>query len=51
MRVGPLDGRVLLATVAAFYIAAVWLSVRGDRRRGTADEIHGVEREMDHWKT
>ncbi|HYO46578.1 MAG TPA: DUF2270 domain-containing protein, partial [Gemmatimonadota bacterium] len=51
MRVGPLDGWVVLAIVGAFYLAAVWLAVRGDRRRGIADEIHGVEREMDHWKT
>jgi len=51
MRVGPLDGWVVLAIVGAAYLAAVWLAVRGDRRRGIADEIHGVEREMGHWKT
>ncbi|HEY7471402.1 MAG TPA: DUF2270 domain-containing protein [Gemmatimonadota bacterium] len=51
MRVGPLDGKFVLATVLAFYAAAVWLAVLGDRRRGITDEIHGIEREMDHWKT
>lgn len=51
MRVGPLDGWAVLAIVGAFYTSAIWLAVRGDRRRGVADEIHGVEREMDHWKT
>jgi uncharacterized membrane protein len=51
MRVGPLDGKVVLALVLAFYATAVWLALRGDRRRGSADEIHGIEREMEHWKT
>jgi len=26
-------------------------SHRGDPRRGAPDEIHGLEREMHHWKT
>lgn len=30
---------------------ARWLAVRGDPRRVSADEISGVEREMDRWKT
>ena len=51
MRVGPLDGEVVLATVVGFYAVAVWLALRGDNRRGISDEIHGIEREMDHWKT
>lgn len=51
MRIGPLDGKVVLAIVLAFYATAIWLAVRGDRRRGITDEIHGIEREMDHWKT
>ena len=51
MRVGPLSGRVVLASVIAFYAAAIWLAIRGDRRRGFSDEVHGVEGEMEHWKT
>jgi hypothetical protein len=51
MRIGPFHGGLVLASVIAFYAAAGWLAVRGDPRRGSADEISGVEREMDHWKT
>jgi uncharacterized membrane protein len=51
MRVGPLGGPVVLALVGVFYTAAIWLAALGDRRRGIADEIHGIEQEMDHWKT
>jgi uncharacterized membrane protein len=51
MRLGPLHGGFVLGSVAAFYLAAVWLAVRGDPRRVSADEVSGVEREMDHWKT
>lgn len=51
MEAGPLPGRVVLGTVIVFYGVATWLAVRGDPRRGAADEIHGLEREMDHWKT
>lgn len=51
MRIGPFHGGLVLASVVAFYAAAGWLAVRGDPRRGSADEVRGVEREMDHWKT
>lgn len=51
MEAGPLPGVLVLGTVLSLYAAATWLAVRGDPRRGAADEIHGLEREMDHWKT
>jgi uncharacterized membrane protein len=50
MEAGPLPGLVVLGTVVAFYGVATWLAVRGDPRHGAADEIRGLEREIDRWK-
>lgn len=35
---------------AEYLSVAIWLAVRGDPRHGAADEIRGLEREMDRWK-
>jgi uncharacterized membrane protein len=51
MAVGPLSGWVILALVGAFYVAAACLAVWASRKRGGGDEIHGLERAIDHWKT
>ena len=51
MRLGPVGGALVLASVVVFGTIAIWLAVRGDPRRGAADEVRGIEREIAHWKT
>ncbi len=51
MAVGPLPALVMLVFVAAFYAACVGLAMWAGHTRKIVDEIHGLEEQMDHWKT
>jgi uncharacterized membrane protein len=50
MGVGPIGGILMLSLVAAFYATVIGLAVWAGGQRGRSDEIHGLEREIDHWK-
>jgi uncharacterized membrane protein len=49
--VGPFSHWVILGPVAAFYGAALSLAVWARTIRGGGDEVHGVEKSMERWKT
>ena len=49
--IGPLAGSMVMAIVAVIFAAAVVLSLTLGRQRGGSDEVHGVEADIDHWKT
>lgn len=51
MAIGPVDGWLVLTLVLLFYGVAVNLAVFGPGRGRGGDEVHGLEKAMDHWKT
>jgi uncharacterized membrane protein len=51
MGIGPVSGWAVLLAWLAFWVVAVWLSVWGGSRGRHGDEVHGLEKEIDHWKT
>ncbi|MFN7961612.1 MAG: DUF2270 domain-containing protein [Thermoanaerobaculia bacterium] len=51
MEIGPLTGREVILGWAAFWVAAVWLAIWGGGRGRHGDEVHGLEKEIEHWKT
>ena len=51
MAIGQVNGWIVMALVAAFYTGAVWLAIWSARERGGSDEVHGLEKAIDHWKT
>ena len=50
MSIGPIGGWVMVALVLAFYGTAAWLAIWAGGQRGASDEVHGLEREIAHWK-
>jgi uncharacterized membrane protein len=51
--IGPFTGASILALVILFYSAAIALAVWGGRlphHGGAIHEVHGIERQLDHWK-
>jgi uncharacterized membrane protein len=51
MAIGPLPGPAVLLLVAAFYVTAIRLAVWAGDQPGGTDEVHGLERAIEHWKT
>lgn len=51
MSVGPIDGPVVLAAVGAWFAVAAWLAVRVGHVRVAIDEVRGVEKRPETWKT
>ena len=51
MAVGVVPGVVILLAVAVFYATAVWLAVWAGGQKGGTDEVHGLEKAIEHWKT
>lgn len=51
MAIGPLPGIVTLVLVLAFYSASVGLAMWAGHTRRNVDEVRGLEKQMDHWKT
>ncbi len=51
MAIGPVGGLAILFLVAAFYVSAVWLAAWAGGQHSRGDEIRGLERAIDHWKT
>jgi uncharacterized membrane protein len=51
MALGPAPGWSILTAVVAFYLIAAWLAISARRQRGIPDEVHGLERDREHWKT
>jgi uncharacterized membrane protein len=52
LQIGPISGWEMLALVAAFYCTAIVLAIWGGQHRGHLGihEVHGLERQLDHWK-
>ncbi len=50
MDVGVVPGALVLLTVAVFYGTAVWLAVWAGGQKGGTDEVHGLEKAIEHWK-
>jgi uncharacterized membrane protein len=51
MAIGPAPGAVVLVAVLLFYALLLALTLGARRPRGPSDEVEGVEKAMDHWKT
>ena len=51
MAIGPAPGGLVLIGVLAFYAFLLALTLGARRPRGPSDEVEGVEKAMDHWKT
>lgn len=53
MAVGPAGSLLVLASVALFYAAVIWLAVWGGRHGRGRDEVEGLakQKELDQWKT
>jgi uncharacterized membrane protein len=51
MAVGPLPALVMLVFVSVFYAACVGLAMWAGHSGRNVDEVHGLEEQMDHWKT
>ena len=49
--VGPFSHVAILGGVALFYGTAVFLAIWARTVRGGADEVQGVEKSMERWKT
>jgi hypothetical protein len=49
--VGVVPGTAILLVVTAFFATAVWLAVWAGGQKGGTDEVHGLEKEIAHWKT
>lgn len=49
MAIGPIDGISVFASVVVFYVLAVSLAIWAGHR--VVDEVHGLERSTQHWKT
>lgn len=49
--VGPFSHWTILASVGIFYGAALGAAIWARSVRGGGDEVHGVEKAMEHWKT
>jgi uncharacterized membrane protein len=50
MAIGPAPGWAVLTAVALFEAAAAVMAITAGRRRGTADEVVGLETDREHWK-
>ena len=52
LRVGPVTGWAILVLVAVFYAVSIALAVWGGQQRHhvSVHEVHGLERQLDHWK-
>lgn len=50
MGIGPIPPWSVLLAVLAFYVTMVVLLASGKEKRAAADEVKGLERELDHWK-
>ncbi len=51
MSVGPVPGPAILVAVLAFYTAVAWLALWVRGQRGGSDEVRGLEKAIEHWKT
>lgn len=51
MAIGPVGGPAVLLVYLLFAGTLVWLLLWGRRKGVHGDEVHGLEKEMDHWKT
>ncbi len=51
MSVGPVPGPAILAAVVVFYTAVVGLALWVRGQRGGSDEVRGLEKAIEHWKT
>jgi uncharacterized membrane protein len=51
MAIGPIPGLVVLVVLTVFYGVAGWLAVWAGGQKGGTDEVHGVEKAIEHWKT
>ncbi len=51
MAIGPVRGWMVLAGVLALLIGAATLAVWAGPRHAAVDEIYGLEKSPDHWKT
>jgi uncharacterized membrane protein len=50
LAVGPVPAWLMLLGVVAFYAAAVWMALWAGSLRGGGDEVHGLEKAIEHWK-
>lgn len=48
--IGPIHAYVVLTAVIAFHVGLVLLLFTPHAKRAAADEIRGLERELEHWK-
>jgi uncharacterized membrane protein len=51
MSVGPFGGRTVFALMTAFYVVMLGLTIWSREKLGTRDEIRGLDRAKEHWKT
>jgi uncharacterized membrane protein len=51
MAIGPIPAAAVLVAVIAVYAALGWLAVGVGRHTRGTDEIYGLEKSLDHWKT
>ena len=51
MTVGSVPGPVVFASVMAFEVIMALVFIGAKRQRGPSDEVIGLEKEMQHWKT
>lgn len=51
MAIGPAPGAAVLASVMLLFVLAVVLAVRAGRQRAAVDEVAGLEKSPEAWKT
>ena len=51
MSIGSVPGPAVLALVALFELTLLVVSLTAKRQKGPSDEVIGLEKEMQHWKT
>jgi uncharacterized membrane protein len=51
MAIGPVAGTVVLGGVLAAAATLAWMALQVGRGHGGSDEVHGVERSVDRWKS
>jgi len=51
MSVGPFGGRTVFALMTVFYVVMLGLTIWSREKLGTRDEIRGLDRAKEHWKT